>query len=317
MPTSSSAAAVSVGRVLAAARAVVLRARRGEAERAGGDRLAGEAAHLDDLVGASPSSRVGAALAHHVQPQRARAAPARPTSMSCGRALERVEVLGEALPVPPQALVQRGAGDVLDALHQLDQALVVARAHRREPDAAVAHHHGRDAVPRRRQQQIAPTWPARRSGCGCRRSPGVTIAPSASMRRAAGPVTRADVGDPAVVDGDVGGERCRAGAVDDGAAGDDEVMGHGWAPRWVRGGGRRTAGRTSCDEQGAGADRPRSRSASIDGPTMISRSMPSSASSARRSMQCCGGPTMPKLSTNSSVSCAACGEPAWVWWCMS
>ena len=35
--------------------------------------------------------------------------------------LERVEVLGKALPLPLDALVQRGARDVLDALHELDQ----------------------------------------------------------------------------------------------------------------------------------------------------------------------------------------------------
>ena len=53
-------------------------------------------------------------------------------------AVERVEVLGERLPAPVDALGQRGAGDVLDALHQADEPLLVARAHRREPDAAVA-----------------------------------------------------------------------------------------------------------------------------------------------------------------------------------
>ena len=61
--------------------------------------------------------------------------------------VERVEVLGERLPAPVDALGERGAGDVLDALHQLDQPLLVARAHRREPDAAVAGDDGGDAVP--------------------------------------------------------------------------------------------------------------------------------------------------------------------------
>src|SRR3546814_9919440 len=58
-----------------------------------------------------------------------------------GPVVERVEELGVGLPGPRKALVQGGAGDVLDALHQLDQALVVGRAHRREADAAVAGHH--------------------------------------------------------------------------------------------------------------------------------------------------------------------------------
>ena len=50
-----------------------------------------------------------------------RAAPAHATSIACGVAVERVHVLGERLPAPRDALGERGAGDVLDALHQLDQ----------------------------------------------------------------------------------------------------------------------------------------------------------------------------------------------------
>ena len=71
-------------------------------------------------------------------------------------AVERVEVLGERLPLPLDALVQRGAGDVLDALHQLDEALLLARAHRGEADAAVADHDGGDAVAGRRVEHRVP-----------------------------------------------------------------------------------------------------------------------------------------------------------------
>ena len=52
--------------------------------------------------------------------------------------------------------MQRGARDVLDALHQLDELAVVAVAHRGEADAAVAHHDGGHAVPRRRLQPVVP-----------------------------------------------------------------------------------------------------------------------------------------------------------------
>ena len=64
--------------------------------------------------------------------------------------VEHVQVLGERLPVPPDALVQRGAGDVLDAFHHFDQPRLPARAHWREADAAVADDHRRDAVAGRR-----------------------------------------------------------------------------------------------------------------------------------------------------------------------
>ena len=71
-------------------------------------------------------------------------------------AVERVEVLGERLPAEVDALGERRAGDVLDALHQLDQERLLARADRREADAAVAHHERGDAVPRRRREQRIP-----------------------------------------------------------------------------------------------------------------------------------------------------------------
>ena len=67
----------------------------------------------------------------------------RPTS-----AIERVQVVGEGLPVPRQPFRQSRAGDVLDALHQLDEAgaIIVAGTGRSEPNAAVAHDRGRDTV---------------------------------------------------------------------------------------------------------------------------------------------------------------------------
>ena len=40
--------------------------------------------------------------------------------------LQKIQVLGEGLPFPGQAFVQGGAGDVLDAFHQFDQAIVIA-----------------------------------------------------------------------------------------------------------------------------------------------------------------------------------------------
>ena len=42
--------------------------------------------------------------------------------------------------------MERRAWDVLDALHQLDQEVLLAGFDGREADAAVAHHDGRDAV---------------------------------------------------------------------------------------------------------------------------------------------------------------------------
>ena len=110
--------------------------------------------HRREVVGRR-RARARAALAHHVGAHRA----VRHLRADVDRARplgERVEVLGERLPAPVDALAQRGAGDVLDALHQLDQPLLAAGVHRREADAAVAHHDRGDAVPARRRELRVP-----------------------------------------------------------------------------------------------------------------------------------------------------------------
>ena len=104
---------------------MVERARCGEPERAGAHAFGGDASHLGDLFGGRRLA-VGAALAHHEQAQRA-VAHLRGEVDVVRSALERIEVLGDAAPVPRQAFVQRGAGDVLDAFHQLDELVVVLR----------------------------------------------------------------------------------------------------------------------------------------------------------------------------------------------
>ena len=113
----------------------------------------------------------GGPLAHDVEAQRA-VGELRAQVDVVRAPLDRVEVLAEALPGPVDALVEHGARDVLDPFHERDEARVRVRPHRGEADAAVAHDRRRDAVPARRRQSARPTSPARRSACGCRRSPG-------------------------------------------------------------------------------------------------------------------------------------------------
>jgi hypothetical protein len=119
--------------------------------------------------------------------------------------------------------VQRSTGDVLHAFHQLDEAIAVGGPHRREADAAVAHHDGGDAVPCRRQQAAVPG--------------GLTVVVAVDVDEARGdeqtvgrhlPVTaaldRSDLGDATGGDGDIrGASRC-TGAVDHGAGTDDDVV---------------------------------------------------------------------------------------------
>ena len=54
------------------------------------------------------------------------------------------------------ALGQHDAGNVLDAFHDADHQVVLVGPARRKADAAIAHHHGRDAVTGRRLHAVGP-----------------------------------------------------------------------------------------------------------------------------------------------------------------
>src|SRR5205809_949028 len=53
-------------------------------------------------------------------------------------ALERIEILGERLPIPLDTFRESRAGNVFDAFHQLDQPLLATFGHRGEPDTTGA-----------------------------------------------------------------------------------------------------------------------------------------------------------------------------------
>ena len=136
---------------------------------------------------------------------------------------QRVEILGERLPPPVDAFPQRGAGYVLDPLHELDQLLLTSGVHRREPDATVADDHGGDAVPARRRELAVP--------CGLTVVVGVhvdeaggheqTVGVDGLARRTADP---SDLDDASVVDCDVAGVQLGTGAVDDRARAEYQIV---------------------------------------------------------------------------------------------
>ncbi len=142
------------GNRLAVDGSVAERARRREAQRTGLDGLLHEPGHRGDVLGCG-GLVAGAALAHRVCAHRAVGDLAADVDREV-LLLDHVEVLRVALPAPRDALGERGAGNVLDTLHQADQPVLFPRPHRREADAAVACDDRGHAVPARRLQQAVP-----------------------------------------------------------------------------------------------------------------------------------------------------------------
>jgi hypothetical protein len=196
-------------------------ARGGEAERAGLDRRRSQPVHRGDVLGGRGLA-VDAALAHHIDAQRM-VRQLRGYVDGARQAVERVEELGKALPRPVEPFVERGAGNVLDRLHQVDQVAAVLAPHRGEADAAIAEQDRRHAVPGRRRQDRVP---------GCLAVVmGVDIDPAGGDEEPVGgelaprrPGLAADRGDDPAVDRDIAAEARPPGAVEDGAAADDDVV---------------------------------------------------------------------------------------------
>jgi hypothetical protein len=216
---------VGAGDELAVLRLVDGRARRGEAECAGAQCLLHVAGHLDDVgVGGRLVRRT--AVAHDVGAQRA-VRNGRADVEHSRQLLEHVEVLGVGLPAPLDALGERAAGDVLYALHQLDEPLVTVGRCGSKAHTTVAHQRGGDAVPSRRGDEWVPR--------DLRVVVSVHIDPARSEQQTVGldgagrspdGSRRLDRGDVRAIDGDVGGAAGLAAAVDEVCVAEDEVVDH-------------------------------------------------------------------------------------------
>ena len=143
-------------------------------------------------------------------------------------ALETVEELGEGLPLPVGAVLERGERHAFDLRHHAAEVVGVAVAERREREAAVAADHRGDAVHARRARGGIPHE--------LRVVVRVRVDEAGSDDVAGGVdlsggfvVDRADRDDPPVTNADVGDAPGRPGAVDDGSASDDFVE-HGVHP---------------------------------------------------------------------------------------
>ena len=215
--------------VLAVGRAVVERARGREAERAGAQAFGRELGHAPAIL-LGRRLAVGAALAHHIDAQRGvRHLGGDVDVVAAGG--DRIEEVREAVPVPRQAFGQHDLGDVLHALHQVDQHVVLVGVAGREADAAIAEQHGGDAVPGRGRQPVAPGHLRIVVGVDVDEARRDQLAARVDLLGALGDVS-ADRGDLAVGDGEVGFVGIAAGAIDDGAVADHEAgRRHAGTPR--------------------------------------------------------------------------------------
>ena len=195
----------------------------GHAEGAGAHALAHQPRHLRQFV-VRGLDILGATFTHHVGAERA-VRDLGDHVHDPWLAVDRVEVLGEGLPLPLHAGRHRDRRNVLDRIHQVEQPVPVLRFDWREADAAVAHDDRRHAVPARRREVRVP------GHLGV--EVGVDVDPARDDQLALGidlPARLSDAvadgGDRGAVDGDVTVELGGAGAVDDAAVTDCDVV-HG------------------------------------------------------------------------------------------
>ena len=194
-----------------------------EAQRTGLQALAHDRVHALDVLGGS-GLVARTALPHHVGAHGT-------VGNVCtdidgqGRTLEGVEIFGEGLPIPLNALGQRRTRDVLHAFHQPYQPLAALGRSRCKAHAAVAKDRGRHAVPAGGQQMRIP------GGLGvvvgvdvdkARRHPAAAGIDLARCRAEARP----DFAHATFVDGDIRFPRLGTGAIHQRASANDQLV-HG------------------------------------------------------------------------------------------
>ena len=117
----------------------------GKAQGAGLHGLLRNGGHGGD-IGWGGRFAIGSSLAHDIDPQGGVRQLGADVHIE-GPPAKGVEIVRKTFPVPGKALCQNREGNVLDTLHQPDQAVVVFRAAGGEADPAIAHDHRRHPVP--------------------------------------------------------------------------------------------------------------------------------------------------------------------------
>ena len=200
-------------------------ARGRDAQRSGGERLLGQPLHGEQVLGRGRLVG-GAALAHHVAPQRAMGELVAVID-DMGRRADDIEELAEGLPSPRDAFGERRARDVLDPFHQLDEPVLMAVVHGGEAHPAVPSDHRRHPVPARRREPGVPRGLAVEVGVDVdepwRDQQAIGVDRSASRP---GRTRLDDLDDAIAVDGHVGDPSGGPRPIDDQPRTDDQVV-HG------------------------------------------------------------------------------------------
>ena len=176
--------------------------------------------------------------------------------------VDRVEVLGERFPLPVDTRGQRAGIDVFGALEVADDERTRTRAGGGEGEAAVTHHDGRHAVPARRRAERVPEQLRVHMGVAVDEA-GTDHVPFGVDLLVSLVAHRTDLGDAAGIDGDVGAIWREAGAVDERAIANHQIVRHAHhslasAVRAVDRGGSPSAARIrSCGPRSALAIRGR------------------------------------------------------------
>ena len=164
----------------------------------------------------------GPAFAHNVEAQ-CRVGHLRADIECVRHGLERGHILGKGFPVEAHTFGQDGAGNILDAFHQVDQEIAGAGPHGGETYPAVPDYHRRHTVQRRGGQLCVPGGLAVVVGVDIDKARGddhalrIELAPS-------GADIIADGADAAACKGNIGTAAIAARTVDHGALAYYEIM---------------------------------------------------------------------------------------------
>ena len=210
--------------------AVLLASVDGEAERAGLHPLVEQLLQAVELLVGDRRAFPGGDHPQDIAPKRAEGKQGAYVDSET-LAVEAIEVLGIRFPVPPHALAHRIERDCLDAVHHAHIEVAVFGPCRREAEPALADGHRGLPEPPVEGGVRVPVKLGVVVGMevdGARRhdtSAGIELGGGAGRN------VSADLGDPSILDSQVGAVAGHAGPFDDRAAADYEViLGHGLSP---------------------------------------------------------------------------------------